>query len=136
MLVGVVRRQQRRDVNVDRKQVANRAVVFRSIQPVERLAASGIGMGQRHRVDFAFEPRRHTAVGGVVGTRAVPRRHRLRPKLDQDFLPRFRVGRDVGQVLLVERKIGGQGPLVVATDTIAVEHRLRLVLCGDGRRQH
>ena len=51
----VVRRQQRRGVNVERQQVANRVLVFGAVQPVQR-RATGIGAGGRRAIDGRLEP--------------------------------------------------------------------------------
>ena len=133
VLVGVVRRQQRVDVDVDREQIADGGAVLGPVEAVERLAAARVGAGQGRRVDLRLEPRGDSAVRGVVRPRAARRRHRPRPELDDHPLPRLGVGADMRQVAGVEGQPGREQALVVAAHAELVE-RCADRLPGGGRR--
>ena len=93
MLVGVVCGQQRGNIDVDREQVPDGRVILSSIETVERLAATRVGTGQCHRVDLRLQPFGEGMVGGLVGSRAAGRRHRLGAQFDEHALPCLGVGR-------------------------------------------
>ena len=133
VLVGVVRRQQLGDVDVDREQIADGGVILGPIEAVEGLAAARVGTGQRHRVDLGLEPRGDGAIRGLGGPRTARRRHRPRAELDDDPLPGLGVGADVRQVVGVEGQAGRAQAIVVAAHAEPVEGRAsRLRRCGRG----
>ena len=59
-VAGRIARQQRRGVDVERKQIANRVAVFGAVEPAERIGAAGIWRGNGHgrRARFPARPAR------------------------------------------------------------------------------
>ncbi len=83
-----VGRQERVDVDVDRKQRAHRARVFGAIEALERTAA-GIGIERRGLIEPRFHRRRKRREHGRFGTTRVRRRHHARAQLADHFLRDF-----------------------------------------------
>ena len=131
VLVGVVGRQQRGDVDVDREQIADRGVILGAVDAVERLAAPRVRPGQGHGVDLGLEPGGDGAIRGLGGPRAAGRRHRLCAELDDDLLPGLGVGADVRQVVGVEGQPRRAQPIVVAAHAVPVERGANRA-CGRG----
>ncbi len=135
--------EQRLDIEVEREQVANRVVVFRAIETMDRVDPAWIRAGRRRPVDRGFEPARYGASRGRIGPRRSGRRHRAGTKLGNDPLPLLRVGDWLGEVQAVERKSGGMEFLVMAPDAVRIEEcpgiggrgrrRSAEKTCGGGR---
>ena len=118
----VVARQQRRGVDLQIEQVADRVGV---LQPVEAMDGrpAGIRPLGRGAVEGGLQPRRERAVGLGGGPRAARRRHGLRPQLAEDLLPDLRVRADALRVDAVEGQVARPQTPVVARDAVAVQHR-------------
>ena len=93
----VVGRKKRRDVDVEIEQVADRVLVFRAVQPVERLGPARIRIQPGAAIELAFEPRQERVVAASIGTRHAGRRHETGAHLPHDAFPRLRVGAHVGR---------------------------------------
>ena len=121
VLVGVVGRQEGRDVDLDLEQVAHRVAVLGPVQAVERLGAAHAGVEGGGSVEPRLEIRHQGLRVAAVGPGTARRRHRADPQLADDVLPDRRVAGDVGQVRRVEGESRRAQPLVVADDAVAVE---------------
>ena len=119
-----VGRQQRRRVDLESQQIADRILVFGAIQAMERLGAARIGIGLSGEIERRLDRcgefidrrlRRPADAGG---------RHQAGAELDDDLLPFRRVGRDIGDVQGIQRQSAGLEPLVVARHAIGVDERL------------
>ncbi len=80
-----VRRQERRNVDVDRQQIANRSGVFGPIQPLER-AAAGIRTDGGRLVDVRFERHNQRVERGRVRPLLARGRHHACPQLPDHLL--------------------------------------------------
>ena len=123
-VAGVVGREQRGGVDVERQQVADDVRVLRAIQAVERFRAAGIRPRGGGAVELALQPREQAVVRRLVRPRPAGGRHHSRPQLAQHALPERRVGADVRGVDRLQRDRHGAAPLpgvVVAGDAVAVE---------------
>ena len=133
----LVSRQQRPHVQVEREQVANRVVVFRAIQTVDRIDPAWIRTDRPRPVDVGLQPARQREIGGGIGPRPPRWRHRARPKLRNHALPHLRVGTWLRRIEIVERKTSGTQCLVMAGDTVLIDdfaYRGRRRWDGRGRR--
>ena len=117
----VVRRQERRRVDLEPQQVADGVGVLRPVEPVNG-GAAGVGGGVRGPVEGGLQPRCRGIVGGRLGAGApAGGRHRPLLELQQHLLP------DVGPLAnrVERRRVEGQiaraQPLVVAGDAVPVE---------------
>ena len=68
-IAGVVCRQHRRDVEVERQQIADRVAVLGAVQTMERLGTARIRTGGRRAIELAFEPAKERGADGRVRTR-------------------------------------------------------------------
>ena len=123
VLVGVVGRQQGRDVDLDLEQVAHRVAVLGPVQAVERLGAAHAGVEGGGPVEPGLEIRHQRPRVAAVGPGPPRGRHRADAQLADHLLPDRRVAREVRQVGRVEGEPRRAQPLVVADDAVAVEHR-------------
>ena len=121
----LVARQQRRHVEIEGEEIANRVAVLGAVQPVDGARPAGVGIRRRRAVDVGLEPGRHRIVGRDIGPRPARRRHRPGPQLRDHPLPHVGVAARVGSVDggRVEAEPAGQQPVVVAGDAVAVQHR-------------
>ena len=103
------------------EQVADRVLIFGSIQAMERFGPAGIRAGGRGAIELGLQPRREPVVGGLVRPRPAGRRHEAGAKLPHDLFPDVRVGADIRHVQRVEREPGRLQLLVVAGDAVAIE---------------
>ena len=129
---GVVGRQQRRDVDLQVQQIADRVAVLGGVEPAQRVAAAGIGVGGGGAVELRFQVRGKAGVGLRVGPRASRGRHHPRAELADDLLPGLGVASDPRDVDRVEREPRDAQAVVVAGDAVAVEQRAR---CSAGCRR-
>ena len=133
---GLVARQQRLDVHVEREQVADGVAVLRAVDAVDGVDPPRVGVGGPGAVQLGLQPPRHVPVGLVVRPRTSGRRHRAGPQPGRHPLPRVRVGRHVLHVESRDGETGRPQPVVVATDAVPTEHASRLrVPAGGGLRQ-
>ena len=129
----LVARQQRSDVEIERKQVAYRVAILGPVQPVDRAGAARIRAGGRGAVDRGLQVAGHASVGRLVRPGSAAGRHRPGAQLVDDPLPDFRVSDRRRRIDGIERQAPGLQPRVVAGHAVAVEHRPR-VGRGGGRR--
>ena len=122
MLVRAVGRQQRRHVDIQRQQVANRVPVLRAIEPVDAVRPARVGIERGAAVQLRFQPREHVLDDRRVGPRPARRRHRAAPQLADDLLPHLRAPGDVDGIHRLQGKIRRQEPVIVATDAVAVQY--------------
>ncbi len=134
MYVGVVGRQQRRGVDVERQQVADGVLVLGSIQAVQAVGSTWIRVQLGRTVELRFEQRHEGIDRDLVRTRQARRRHRARVKLLQDSFQDFRVPPRVRQVHRIEREIGRPQLLIVTTNAVGAQDHGRIERSGSGRR--
>ena len=114
---GVVGRQQRRHVDVETEQLANRVRVLGAIQAPQRRASRA---RRQLRVELAFEPRGEALVRlGIGPTLRGRRRHRARAQLAHDGLPHLRMRFDSSRVEIREREAAVEIGRVVAIRAVA-----------------
>ena len=118
---GVVPRQQRGDVDLQRQQVADRVLILGPVQPPEGLGAAGIGMGPRRLVERGLEIGQEAPAGRGIGTRTRTRGHRARAQLPDDLLPDLRVRGDVSNVHAFQRQPARLEAVAVAGDAVPGE---------------
>ena len=129
----IIRRQQRRDVDVEREQVAHGIRILGAIQTMcER--TSRIWIGARGGIERGLERGDERVTRRGVRPRQSGWRHHARPDLADHLLPYVRVRGDVGQILRIEREVAGLQPLVVTGDAVLVDGRAA-VRRGGGRRR-
>ena len=122
-VAAIVGRQQRRDVDLEREQVANDVVILAAVEPVEGVGPARVRMRRRSAIELGLQPGRERLVGGGVRPGSGHGRHGTGPHLAHHLLPDFGMRPDVRHVHHVEREVGGPEPLVVAGDAVAVEQR-------------
>ena len=128
----VVGREQGADVDLEAEQVPDGVGVLGPVETARRgPARSRVGGGGP--VDGGLQPRREGRVAGRLGPRPPRRRHRPRPQLADDPLPRLGVATHVVEAVRLERKAAGLQPVVVAGHAVAVQQRA--VLRGDRSRR-
>ena len=117
----VIRREQRRHIDVEIEEVAHRAAIFRAVQAMDRRAAR-VRIVERNLVQGGLEPR-HDRLGlGVRRSRPVGRRHAAGAELPEHLLPHGRILADVTDIPALQAQPGGLQPVVVAGQAVAVEH--------------
>ena len=118
----IVRRQQRRDVDVEIQQVADRIRVFGAVQPMEddgpglmRAAAlrSISASSQSRSPSYSASGGRCMSGGGITPARS----------LRTTFSQNFGVIAGGGQIEFFQRKIGRLQSVVVAGDAVLIEQR-------------
>ena len=119
---GLVSRQEVAYIHVDREQVADRVVVLRAVQAVDRTDPSRMRSLRPRRVERTLEPARDRIVGGPIGARHSARRHRAGTELGDHLLPRRRVRVRSRGIQRVEGEARRAHGLVVADDAVPVEH--------------
>ncbi len=97
----LVGRQKRRDVHVERQQIANRVGVLGAVQAMDRGMA---GKRRGRSIDGALEPRDQAVACRGVGPRHSRRRHHARPDLPDHPLPDRGVGRHAGRSMASSAK--------------------------------
>ena len=93
----IVRRQQRRDIDLEIQQVAHRIRVFGPVQTMEDDGAR-IDTSCRFAIDFRFEPIPESLVLRQLRPLHARWRHHARAKLAHDFLPQLRMVTRSGEV--------------------------------------
>jgi hypothetical protein len=71
-VAGLVGRQERIDVHVERQEITNRVVIFGAVEAAEGLRAAGIGLS---RIERFLEDGNDVAVSGFVRARESGGRH-------------------------------------------------------------
>ena len=125
VLVDVVRRQERRHVDVERQQIPDGVGVLGAVQAVKRLRAPRVGMRGGVAVDLGLQPAGQGVVGGRRGARPARRRHGPRPELRDDLLPDVGARPDLREVAPVEGQTGRAQAVVVAGCAVAVDRLLQ-----------
>ncbi len=119
---GIVRRQQRGDVDPQVEQIADGVGVLRPVQPVQD-HGPGIHVRRRCAIDFGFEPVAQPLVLGERRARDVGGRHHAGAQLPDHLLPHLGVVRHLHQVEALQRQIGGLESIVVTGDAVLVQQR-------------
>ena len=105
-VAAIVGRQQRRDVDVDRQQIADGVAIFGAIQAVERFRAAGIRPCRGRAIQLCLQPRGQGIGRSAVRARPPRGRHQTAAHLQDDLFPDRGAGGDVGQVHGVEGQAG------------------------------
>ena len=128
--------QQRRHVDLQREEVANRVAVLRAVQAMHRAGSARIRVRRRRLVDARLQPARDRARLLFAGPRTPRGRHRARLQSRDNPLPHLRVGARPLRVRRVQGEPGGpdlriehgRGPggrgdaaLVVAADAVSIQ---------------
>ena len=119
----VVGGEERRDVNIQREQIANRVAVLVAVQTMER-GRSRIGMRGSRAVELSFEGRREGIERGAIRPRRACRRHHAGADLPDHLLPRLRRCRAFGGAVwieLLENQIPCFQALVVARNAVLIQ---------------
>ena len=124
-----ISRQLRRDVHVEREEIADRVRVLDAVQPMHGADAPGIRMREPRAIDRALEGGGGRVVRGDIGSRQSGRRHRTGAELRDDTLPQFRVSLRRGNVCRVERQPRRTKALVMTSDAVLVEDGLDCRAC-------
>ena len=91
---GILGREKRGGVDLERQQIANRIRVLSPIEAVQP-RRTRLWSTWRRRVQRGFEPRCQCVVGGLVRSRHACGRHGAGAQLAHDLLPDLRVGRSI-----------------------------------------
>ena len=99
----VVRRNQRRHVDIEGKQIAHRVRVFGAIETTNE-RTTRIRRRRAGTIQLRFQPRRQGVVGRLIRSRHALRRHRTRPELADHVLPDLTIRARARDVETVERE--------------------------------
>ena len=119
---GVVGRQQRLDVDLEREQVADRVRVLAAIEPVQRWRTRVRG-DCRRGVEIGFEEASEPGQRLPVRPRLSGRRHHAGADLAHDRFPGLGVARGRAGIETVERQVAGTIDRVVAVDAVSIDQR-------------
>ena len=125
-LARIVRRQQRRRVDVEMEQIANRVGVLRPVHPMQKMTAR-IRRERRCAIELRLEARGKAVQRRSLGARHAGWRHQPCANLPHDLLE------DIGMIAGLRRiksgktQIARQRPRVVTGDAVLVDQRL---FCG------
>jgi hypothetical protein len=123
-IARIVRRQQRRHIDLHGEQVAYDVLILGAIEPMEEWIPARIRIRRRGTIELTLEPRRKRVVGGPIRTRPADRRHETGAELDDDLLPGRSVRAHVRQRQRVESKSRGFRPLIVTGDAVPIQQLL------------
>jgi hypothetical protein len=115
----VIGRKERRDIDVDGQQVADRVAILRAVPAMERLGASGIRPRDRGAIQLGFEPAREAVRRSPIRAGRSGRRHQAGANLANNLLPD--VGGDVRESEALEHETAGLETLAVAGDAVPVQ---------------
>jgi len=132
VLDDLVERQERRRVDVDREQVADRVLVFLAVQPVRRNRFRPALVG-RGLIERALEPRDQARELLLARARRLRGRHQPAAELAHGRLEDLGVIGDLVAGDPVEREIAREFDLVVALGTVPLD-RPPVLLAGLGDR--
>jgi len=121
----VVFRQERRDVDVDAEQIADRVLILGAIQPAEGLGAPWIGRRGCGAIEGGLEQRDERLVRRLVGPGLSWRRHHADAQLPHDFFPRRRLLAHPIDVERCQRQPGGLDLIVMTGEAVLLERRPR-----------
>ena len=130
---GVVRRQQRGDVDPQVEQIANGVGVLRPVQPVQD-HRPGLDSRRRAAIDLGLEPVAQPVVFGQRRPRDVGRRHHAGAQLADHFFPELRVLADACVIQILKREVRRLHARAVARHAVAIDDCLLLFCCGRSRR--
>ncbi len=119
----LVRRQQRRDVGVERQEIAHGILVLGPREPPDRGRPAGIGMRHGGTVERRLQGRHHGVVSAIVRTLLAHRRHLAGAQLPDDLLPHLRVPGHVVRQDLFEIEPTLFVVFVVAGEAVPVDER-------------
>ena len=121
---GVVWRQQRADIDVEREQIANGVRVFGAVQTMQR-GRAGIESPRRRSIERGFERRGERLARRGRRLRRVLGRHHPGAQLADDLLPDLGVAIDGGGAQRVERQAAGLRARVVTGHAVLLQERVR-----------
>ncbi len=121
-IAGVVCRQHRAAVDVERQQIADRIGVLGAVQTMDR-GVPRVGMFACRASQFPIEPFNECRRSRRVGPAGAERRHGSRGDLLQYFFPEVRLVANARDVSLLEDQIRGTQPCVVTCDAVPIENR-------------
>ena len=110
--------QQRRRIDLEIEELADRVRVLRAVEAVQDLRAREHLGGP---VDLRLQPVAKRRVLGGGRPAYAGRRHHSGPQLADHLFPQLRMVTDRGQIHALQGEIRGSGPVVVAGDAVAVE---------------
>ena len=120
VLIGIVGRQQRADVDLDAEKIADRVGVLRAVQAVHGRPA-GIHVRRSRPIEFGLYTSNERECCRGIGTRPARRRHRAGAEFPHHVFPLPGVSPNLRRVEGVERQACCLQPLVVARDAVAGE---------------
>ena len=124
VLVGIVNRQQRGDVDVEPQQVANGVLVLGPIETMNAAGPAGIHVARGGGVEFGLQPGHERVERRLIRPRTTRRRHRPHSKFQEHLLPHFGLSAHVRHVESVEGEASGAQPLVMTADAVRTENLL------------
>ncbi len=127
---GVVGRQQRRRIDIEREEIAHRIRVFGAVETMENRTA-GVGRFGGRAIQCGREPRDQLGAGRRIGLRRGRRRHHPDTHLLDRLFPNTGVSRELTIVHLVERESTGLAASVMAADAVLADDGG--AACGRGR---
>ena len=136
-VAGIVGRQERGDVDIEREKIADGVVIFGAIEAAEGVCAAGVGMRGGDAVERRLKGGNGAGVSGLVGARQAGGRHGAGAQPADDVFPYGGVAGDVLGGNGVEREAAGFQAFVVAADAVTSYQIARrgLRACRAGRRQ-
>ena len=130
LFVDVVGRQLRRDIDVERKQVTNRVLIFGAIQAVERCGPSWIHPLTARCVERRFEPVGSSVDRRLIGPRRSGGRHRTVPKLDDHSFPELDALADLAEQGGVQHQAACFEAIVMARRAVSSDQRAVSACCS------
>ena len=127
---GIVRRQHRGDVDVEREQIANGIGVLGAIQPVHE-RPTGIRSCPRRCIERRDQRRQQLVALGDVRPWHSRRRHHAGADFADYLFPDVRMRGDVGKLRAIERQPAGFQLVVVTGDAVGGDD----CLYAEGRRR-
>jgi hypothetical protein len=122
-VAGLVRGQQRGDVDVHGQQIAHRVLVLRPREPADRRVAPRVGVRGRGAVERSLQVGNHRVIGPIVRAVFADRRHLPRAELAHDLLPHLGMAGHVVRRNRVEREAGLLVVLVMTRQAVLVDDR-------------
>ncbi len=119
---GVVRRQQRRGIDIERQQIANGVRVLGAVQAVQH-GPSGIGLDRGRPIERIRKPGDELAACRGVRLRRALRRHHPDAHFPDGLFPDAGLRGDVRIVHVVERQPAALRALVVAAGAVPIHGR-------------
>ena len=123
--IGVVGWKQRRDVDLQVKQIANRVGVFGSVQAMQA-GSSRVGICEAGTIESGFQFGCEGIEDSPFRTARPTRRHHPAANLANNLFPRLGALPDVGNVERIERQTARLCCLVVTRHAVLCQDSLRL----------